>query len=466
MSNPLRAGTHRIDFELSLGLPMMGYGAREGTSTGRADPLAARALFLEGSGRVLLVECDLCLMAVSQARDVRERIARSTGLAPEEILVGCTHTHSAPDTGLGEILAGRPGPPHVASLLDTAVAAGQGAFANARRARMGLALVPVEIGRNRRNAEGPMDSVARVLRVDDDAGGVLAVAHWHGCHPTALGHDNLSYSADWPGAAGKVIEARFPGANVIFGLGAHADVDPRTRGLLDLAIPDQSVGVDLPTMRALGREYGEAVARAAAEIEVVEDGRVGARCAQVVLAPHACGGSAADRAEALAGLRADALVALDQPADSQIRTSDFYRLESECTKGLRPDEVRNRISRVRRYLRDRTARRFAGGDEATVEVQVLRIGSMWLLGIPAECCVDVGLDWAERVGGEGSTVVSIANGWLRYLPHPRNFRERHALQRYEILQSTFGPDAAEHLLVAGAELVQSFEAVPTAAEGM
>jgi len=45
-------------------------------------------------------------------------------------------------------------------------------------------------------------------------------------------------------------------------------------------------------------------------------------------------------------------------------------------------------------------------------------------------------------------VVSIANGWLRYLPHPRNFAEPDAEHAYEVLMSTFGPDAATHLLDA------------------
>jgi hypothetical protein len=43
-------------------------------------------------------------------------------------------------------------------------------------------------------------------------------------------------------------------------------------------------------------------------------------------------------------------------------------------------------------------------------------------------------------------VLSIANGWLRYLPHPRNFAEPAAHTHYEVLMSTFEPDAASRLL--------------------
>ena len=100
---------------------MMGYGAREGTANGDLDPLFARALFLEQSGNdaLLFIECDLCLMGVAQALEIRERIAATTPLTPAQILVGCTHTHSGPDTGLGAVLAGRPPLDHVAPCEQT-----------------------------------------------------------------------------------------------------------------------------------------------------------------------------------------------------------------------------------------------------------------------------------------------------------------------------------------------------------
>ena len=54
--------------------------------------------------------------------------------------------------------------------------------------------------------------------------------------------------------------------------------------------------------------------------------------------------------------------------------------------------------------------------------------------------------------GDFGSVVSIANGWLRYLPHERHFRQPQANLQYEILNSTFVPQAAEALVAAGLEL--------------
>lgn len=412
---------------------MMGYGARRGVAESVHDPLHARALYLAGGGEALLIECDLCLLAPAQADAVRARIAARTGVSASGILVGCIHTHSGPDTGLGAILTDADLPEHVPPILDAIVEAGCAAHADAAPARLGVGHARAAIGRNRRAVDGPLDEDVLVLRVDDASGAPRAVLYLHGCHPTALGHENLAYSADWPAAANRAIEARHPGALAIFALGAHADVDPRTRGLLDLAIPGQSVGVGFDEAFALGRELGEAVAEVAGSIETRSDVPIRASAVRVPISVHPPSSAA------------PALEALGLPADSEPRTGELFRLEQERTAGLPEAERRERIARVRRYLRDRTAQRFAGGREPEVEAQVLRLGAANLLALPAEPTVDVGLAWKQRMGADAA-VVGIGNGWIRYLPHPRNFEEPLAHQKYEILQSTLVPDAAQLLL--------------------
>jgi len=424
---------------------MMGYGARVGTAAGVHDPLFVRALYLAAESDVLLVECDLCLLAPPQADALRERLAARSGVAAERILVGCIHTHSGPDSGFGALLAQREPPEYVASLFDAVVEAGAAAVAGAAPARLGIGAATARIGRNRRRSDGPLDPEVLVLRVDRRDGSPLAVAWIHGCHPTVLGHDNLLYSADWPAAANDAIAARLPGALPIFLLGAHADVDPRTRGLLDLGVPGQSVGVDFATCEALGREVGEAVAAAALATSTREEAAIGGAAAREMIPVHR-----ADEAS-----RRDALEALELDPGREWGTRELYAAEHERTAHHPLEERRERRARVRRYLRDRTAARFAFGEQPAVLVQVLRVGDALLLGLPLEPTVDVGLDWKRRAPARHAALVSIANGWMRYLPHPSNFAEPGAHLKYEILQSTLVPDAAERLLARAEALARS-----------
>lgn len=451
----LRAGVSRMELHPSLDTAMMGYGARRGTATGRHDPLYGRALFLAGGARedgaLLLVEIDVCLIAVAQARELRERIRSRTGLVPRQIVIACTHTHSGPETGLLSVLGGRSTPAEVAALFDRVVDAAVAAFESAQPARLGIDAAPVGIGRNRRVENGPVEPDARVVRIDRPDGSPLAVLYIHGCHPTSLGHDNLCFSADWPGQASATIEEALPGALAIFALGAHGDVDPRTRGILDLAIADQSLGVGPDEMRTLGREVGQAVSHAARGIETRPDVEIASASVRVPLPIHAGSRGEIQHDAALGQRRREALAALGLSPDREPGVGEWYRLLAERTAGLPADEVRARASRVRLLLRDATARRMAGGLVPEVEVQVLRIGPLWLLALPFEVTVDVGRAWRRAVG-EAGAVVSIANGWLRYLPHADHFASDRAEERYEILQSTFEPDAATRLIEAGVGL--------------
>ncbi|MAE93263.1 MAG: hypothetical protein CL910_01245 [Deltaproteobacteria bacterium] len=423
---------------------MMGYGAREEPAREQHDPLSVRALYLESGGSCLFVSLEVCLIAPQQAAEIADGIAAATGLEPGRIFVTCIHTHSGPDTGFGELLGGRPPPDFVAPILAVAVRAGVQAVRNATPARLGMGEGSVAIGRNRRREAGPVDRILRVVRVDREGGAPLAVLYIAGCHPTVLGHDNLAWSADWPWAANLAIEEALPGALPLFLLSAHGDVDPRTRGLQDLAIPGQSVGCGFDIVEQLGREVGDEVVRVARGIETGTDLSVESATTSVRLPTHRVGDGEREAAHAALGLAASA----------RYRTRELYAMEAEKTRDLPAQERRERIATLRRYLRNRAARAFAFGEDPLVRVQLVRIGALRLLGLPLEATVDVGLAWAERTGHEADAVLSIAGGWMRYLPHPRNFEEPGAHLAYEILQSTFVPEAALRLLEAGARWVE------------
>ena len=443
----LRAGVARVAFDAPLGGAMMGYGARQGTAQARHDPLFARALYLAAESEALLVELDVCLLAPAHAEALRARIAKRTGVAARHVLVGCIHTHSGPETGLfTALLGGEDGP---AAWLDAGLRAAEEAVAGAAPARFGVGRAEARIGRNRRIAAGPIDPEVLVARVDRADRSPLAVLYIHGCHPTVLGSENLAYSADWPGAASRAVEAALPGATALFALGAHADVDPRTRDLLDLAAAGQSVGAGFAAMEALGREVGEAVAAAAAAIETAERAPVASDACWLALPVQGAESGEPARLAALEASRARAAAALGLEADRDPGVVEWFALIDERTAGLPRLEARPRIAAARAYLRDRTAPRFAGGVAPEVCAQVIRLGPAWLLALPAEATVDVGLEWKRRLAGAPGAVVSIANGWLRYLPHPCNFAEPDAGEKYEILMSTFAPDAALRLLDAG-----------------
>jgi len=399
-------------------------------------------------------------MAPEQALALRERIAAATGVACGRILVACTHTHSGPDTGLSELLAGKPVPDHVPALFDGIAAAAIEAWQRREPARLAWSRAEARIGRNRRIEAGPMDPGVEVLRVDSDSGRPIAVLFRHSCHGTVRGHDNLDISADWPGAASAAIESA-TGAVAPFLLGSHADIDPRTRGLMDIAIPGQSVGLGAEAVRVLGLEVADAVlaSLSSAEPEPADVPVVAAGNCAVRLPIHLGDRTpAAARAE-LEERKGEIARLLGTTADSLPRIAELWDFASAATRDLPIAEARERIAQVRLYVRDKTSPFFvANRRELDVEVQVLRIGRALLLGLPLEPTTNVGLDWKHRIGSDRmGAVIGIANGWLRYLPHAADLSHPGAHGHYEVLQSLLAPGACEALLSAGEKLARELD---------
>jgi hypothetical protein len=296
-----------------------------------------------------------------------------------------------------------------------------------------------------------VDPEVVVLRVDDARCQTRAVAFVHGTHPTVLGHENLAWSADWPGAAGAAVRERLPEAIPLFLLGAHADVDPRTRGLQDLALSGQSVGAGFEACETLGREVGDAVAAEARAIEPCADLAVGSRGSAIAIPVHGAEAGEAAQAVALERRAREAALALGLDPEEPLRVSQVFALEAERTAGLEPEEKRQRMARARLFVRDRTAPRLAGGLRPSVELRVLSLGAARWLGLPAEATAELGLAW-KAGQAPGSALLSNVGGWLRYLPHPDRFTAPRAHHHYEVLMSTLEPGAALRLLDAAVEL--------------
>jgi hypothetical protein len=274
-----------------------------------------------------------------------------------------------------------------------------------------------------------------------------------------LGHDNLEVSADWPGAASAFIEETTGGV-APFLLGAHADVDPRTRAVMDLAIDGQSRGLGFDAVRVLGREVAEAVlAGSEGGVGFRSDAPVAAAVARVSLAAHLCPLGPERAREELEARKRALATELGLRPERFPRTAELFERMRERVRELPPDDAREQIARMRLWMRDRTATRWLDGrSEVEVEVQALRIAEATLLALPLEPTVAVGLDWRRRAGTPLAGVIGIGNGWLRYLPHADDLAHPRAHWHYEVLSSLFEPEACERLLGAGEKLAERLEA--------
>lgn len=190
-------------------------------ATGVHDAPYARAVAVQSyrEGLVLMV-LDAPVMSEFFIRDVARGVAERTGLAPERVLVGATHSHSAPD--LMGLWGGVPAD-YRADVVARAIEAGVEAWTARKPAvlEVGTGTGP---NRNRRGW-GFTDDALVVLRAKDLDGAPLGALVNFAAHPIFLGVDNLDMSRDFCGYLVDAMEKELH-VPVVYFNGAQGDASP------------------------------------------------------------------------------------------------------------------------------------------------------------------------------------------------------------------------------------------------
>ena len=235
----LFAGVARRLISPPKGIFLIGYGDRSKGNTGIHDELTATALVLtDGETRIAIVALDMLTINEFIVDRVRAR------LAPTEVLLCCSHTHSGPIAYADE-KSPHKNREYIDLLVDRIVEAVKEAQQNFLPARLEFSQGKADVGINRRekmpdghmeigrNPEGARDNSVQVVSVLTDAGrrkgdkeGMrLATLVNYACHGTVLGPDNLLVSADWIGVMRDKVEKEL-GGTTLFLQGAAANINP------------------------------------------------------------------------------------------------------------------------------------------------------------------------------------------------------------------------------------------------
>ncbi len=242
----MKIGTSHCDITPRVGVEMAGFGPfLNRHSIGVRSPLMAKALALEVNGdRLLVINCELCGLVEEfcdrVAAGIRERLPE---LAPERILICCTHTHSGPTT-YSSIGWGEKDPVYTELLPGQLIELGIRAWERLEPVEMSYGKAPCEhIGLNREReqdapplevaldpewrskAPGFTDTEVQVLKFTRPDGSVAAFTAYFGCHPVVCCQLSRYFHGDFPALALATLEQEFPGAAGIFLQGAQGDVN-------------------------------------------------------------------------------------------------------------------------------------------------------------------------------------------------------------------------------------------------
>jgi neutral ceramidase len=441
----LQAGAARVVITPPLGVPLAGYFMAEGrkeTAREVHDDLYARALVLhDGKSTLAIVTADLIALGDEELAMVREEVQRKAGIAPADLMLACTHTHSGPVVHPfppSEIVPGQADADYfrlLPRLIASAVAMAAGRL---RPARIGAGKGSSSININRReklpdgslrglpylgrNPDGIHDRELGVLRVDDALSGKpLAVLLSYACHPVVLG-PNSEISADYVGYTLNFLERSLgAGALALFANGAQGDMNP-------IIHPGSFADAE-----RLGLTLGAEALQVTLCTQTAEDVRLATATRRVELPLNPA--STPERQRAYISF-------LQQEHARFTRESDALRAWDI--------EMRLDVATYRLYHREQLRHTYMAAEVSAFGIHAQGAG-IGLVAEPAELFCEYGMQARKSSPFSNTLVLGLANGFIGYVPTPDVYTEG----GYESEATNVAPQAGELLCQAMIDVLQA-----------
>lgn len=434
-SQGFRAGRAAVDITPPVGAPIgSSYGITPAATI--HDPLFAKAIVMETGGtKAAMVACDLVSVRREIVAAARQRIAASTGLRGDQVILSATHCHAGPQMhplflALTPEPARRLGEAYVAALPDKIAEAVRAAERDLQPARVWAASVEErELSFNRRflmkdgmvrmnpgrggNAVrpvGPIDPEVSVLYFDSPDGRPLATHVNFALHVAIAGGDAVS--ADYPGVLAKALaQVKGPDMVTLFTNGMSGNINH-----LDIANPAPLRGQ--AEVARTGTILAGDVLRAYRRLRPVTADRLAVRTLPVDLPTPPVTAAEVEKARQI-------IAAYGRPGAPAF--DDVVR----AWKVIDVGELRGR--------------------PLDTEVQAITLGDelAWV-GMPGDAFVELGLA-VKQNSPFARTIVSeqSGSGAISYVPNRKAFPEG----AYEVISARFSPGGGERLVDAAIKLL-------------
>jgi hypothetical protein len=383
----LRAAAGSVDLRPVVGARLTGFAARLEPSTGIHDPVLARLLLLDDeSSRLLWTSCDLVGFDPEDDAELRRRLSAALSIAPNNVLVSCTHTHSGPCSMPFRGALAAADREWLAHAFDAITEIAASLVASLRPARLTHATETVTgIGYNRQDRAGPIDERLLVAQISADDGDVIATILNYATHPVVLGPTNLLFSGDYAGYASRLVE-QCVGGVALFVQGSAGDVNP-----LIFRDNERDAGT-FKVAEQMGRALASAAERAIKRATVRADARI-ASSQQIVELPLARPPSP----EELSAMRSE--WEMRRAMDDEGADGRYATFQLEWAGELACAMTRGEVPRTLR-----------------VQLFAVRVGELHVVTFPLEIYSRIGLDVRASTAPHPVIIAGYTNGLLGYAP--------------------------------------------------
>lgn len=398
----LKGGCAKVNITPPVGAWLSGYGGRDKPSDGIVDELYARALVLDnGSNSIAIISVDLLWVPLQMTNRVRGILKDKIGIPEQNILICATHTHFGPkiytETKIGpEVSDNTVDSSYVQILVKKITDSAFLAHKRMENVKIGAVKGDIpEIVYNRRptRADGSVQTtfslpleVTATRKIQRSPDGSVSVTFTFPTEGPALTFGPVDPEA-WvlrvENAEGQIIGS-------VVNFACHA-----VSGSV-FADWFYSISADYPgeTMRVVEQLEGGVclfTSGTAGDIIPLRRGRK----------PRY------EIGRALAGEAIRRLQFVQTSGDI-----DMTAMTREVTLPIRQDLPPNRIIAADK-----------GKTHLTTEIQVIRLGDIYILGLPGEVLVEVGLDIKKKAGFRNLIIAAVSNDTIGYVCHSQAYEQ-------------------------------------------
>ena len=437
-----------------MGAPIYGYFVPR-FAKGILDDLTTSALALRCNGKtVIMVSIDNCGIARNVIEDIARAISLATGVAEDDLFIGCTHTHTAP---FAQPMDQFPMDPEDAKkyaaflTVRTAEAAKQ-ALADLKPAKMGYAVghAPDRIAYIRRyrmkdgsvmtcppvndpnidHPIGTLDQRVNVIRFDREGGSSIVIVNY-GLHADTIGGELIS--ADWIHWVKKTLRLALDGTECLCFVGAQGDVGstnvyPTKGDMNDTEISFDNEMKSPGMARFVGRALAGTVLQVYDKVEYVD-------------------------VDEIAIIQKVLRVPANVPAKEDLpRAHEYKKLHDEGRDDLIPYEAMELTTVVAEALR--MCRMEHGPDHYDLNLSGLKIGPIAFIGIPGEPFTEIGVKIKQAEGWAMICPSINTNSEGEYFPSESAFDEG----GYEARTSTYTRTIASDIVHCAQDILRELKA--------
>jgi neutral ceramidase len=420
-TNGVRVGAATSEFEADDSMVIAG-GINPGKARGQEGKLRAVAVVLEKEpfGKIAIVACDILMITREWLDPVVAEITKSTGIPSERILINSTHTHHAPSTmvvhgyGLDETFTKGV----TRGIVKAVKHANDNLSPDQCRLYFHLGAEQT-VGQNSRvllsdgqiywigphdqfvRPTGPFDPELPVLAFRDSNEKLRALIFNHSTHSIGTEHAGQR-SPSFYGLAAQALENEL-GGTFCFLEGASGSTHN-----LNLKCQDMTTRIKQEVANSLERAKPRKVEK---------------------------------------------LAAIKRPFAFKVRNFDETVEEeavSRYCKKYAPAQADQIIPVFRNMRKELASKR---GHNRETWIQVLRVGDVAFVGVPAEFFTQLGLDIKNRSPFRYTYIAELANDWIGYIPN----REGHKLGGYQCwtgFHSYAEPGTGERIVDQAVEMLK------------